>query len=287
MENVAVNATMSLARVLKPPTNFEDAYQGLNSTNVPIAIPGTLDFRAGTRGFDPQLLAGVSIPLGSRLLLWIPQSFADVGEGFPGDAYDYRILWRLRSQADAQLADQQQLGPENPQRGIVGHLQQQYAGIPADNGMAPNDPTQERVVIPAALTSVAYGQTEPGGDSTDGVTHLRGERLSVRGEGYGPNPQQAPLVNNNPGLLGVVGQGTQPFPLANLGRLSGPIYLPFETDAFGDEYLILVTRGTLGASTWDFTGADRHFSSIFGTDGGTRAPVAGVGIYAMTGSGST
>lgn len=287
MENIAVNATMSLARVLKPPPNFEDAYQGLNATNVPIAIPGTLDFRAGTRGFDPQLLAGVSIPLGSRLLLWIPQSLADVGEGFPGDPYIYRILWRLRSQADVQLAARQGLGPDNLQSGLNGHLAQQLKGIPADNGAAPNDTTQERVVIPCALTSVAYGQTEPGTDSGDGFTNLRGERLSVRGESYGPNPEQAPLVNNNPGLLGVAGQGTQPFPLANLGRLSGPLYLPFETDAFGDEYLILVTRGTAGLTNWDFGGADRHFSSIFGTDNGTRTPVDGVGIYAMTGSGAT
>lgn len=279
-------ARMGLARVLKPPRNFEAVYDGLNAGEVPIAIPGTLDFRAGEQGFDPGLLAGISIPLGSRLLLYLPMSFAEVGEGFPGAPYTYRILWRLRSTGDTAAVQNKGLNHLNPQYGLFGHLAQEYKGIPNDDGADPSDLSQERLVIPAALTSVLFQQTEPGNVSADSASNLRGERISVRGESWGPAPQGAPILVEDPPNPGIAGQGIAPFLTQNNARFGGPMYLPYETDSFGDEYIILVNRG-VGATNWDFAGQDFAFSRLFGTANGTREPLPGVGIYAMTGAGAS
>lgn len=284
MKDTVINAQLAHARILKPPRDFEDAYQGLDAAEIPIAIPGTLDFRAGERGFDPQLMAGISIPLGSRLLLWLPQSLSV--EGIPTVPYIYRILWRLRSQSDSAEARARNLTREgNPQGGLSGHLPTQLKGIPADDGAAPGDPDQERVVIPCALSTIAYEQTEPGGAFDDATTNLRGERLSVRGQSYFP-PGEAPILVNDPTLKAVASQGVYPFPATPPGLNGGPTYIPFETDALGDEYIILVTRDPGTTDLWDFATDDFAFSRLFGTANGTRAPVPSIGIYAMEGSGA-
>lgn len=280
--SVIVGAQVSHSLVLKPPAGFENTYQGLDAEEFPIAIPGTLDFQAPKRGYDPALLAGVPIPLQSRLLLWLPMRFTSEGQ-FAFSTYIYRIMWRLRSQVDSNDAARS----NNP--GLAGHLAQSRAGIPADNGAAPNDQTQERVVIPVAQSSIAYEQTEPVTEE-NAFVNLRGENIRVVGNGYAGlssvGTSQAPLLA--PGQNGVLGQGVWPFPSAGDGTLGGPTYLPFQTDAFGDEYIILVNRISAGAPTWDFAAADFGFSSLFGTANGTRStPVPSIGIFAMHGSGAT
>lgn len=281
--DVIVGANISHSLVLKPPNGFEDAYQGLSASEIPVAIPGTLDFQAGERGYDPQLMAGVAIPLQSRLLLWLPQPISV--EGAPTSPYTYRILWRLRSQNDASEA---QRVPSGVQKGLAGHLPQSRVGIPADNFANPNDPAQERVVLPVAQTSVTYQQTEPGGVFLDGVTNLRGQDLTVHGQSYAGiiATGEAPILVNNPALKAVASQGVYQNPGGGTGLLGGPTFLPFLTDAFGDEYIIVVSRLT-GGPSWDFAGEDFGFSQLFGTANGTRPPVSSIGIFAMHGSGAT
>lgn len=279
-----VDAQLSLSRILRPPNGFEDVYEGLSASEFPIAIPGTLDFEAGQRGFDPNLMAGVSIPMGSRLLLWLPQPTPI--EGITQAVYEYRILWRLRSTESQNAAANGGTRNSPLQGGLLGHLPKNFDGTPNDNGLDPNNTNQERLVLPCAMTSVAYEQTEPVATLDDGVIDLRGERVSVRGRSYGPS--QAPLLVPS-GSIAVASQGIYAFPSAAPGLQGGPTFLPYQTDAFGDEYIIIVTRQAAGLSAdWQFEGEDRSFSAIFGTDAGRRSgPLEGLGIYAFSGSGAT
>lgn len=282
-KHTIVGAKMEFARVLKPPDNFEDTYQGLSAVNVPIAIPGTLDFRAGQRGYDPALMAGIPIPIGTRLLLWLPQPI--LVEGLPNpEPYEYRIMWRLRTQDDTNEAANR--SPPG-QVGLVGHLNQALPGVPADNGANPNDQTQERIVIPCALQSILFEQNEPASTFGDVANNLRGERYSVRGQSYSSDGLgEAPLVTGT-GNKAIASQGVYPFLGAGLGNAGGPTYLPWMVDAMGDEYILLVTRPAGLNANWDFAGADFGFSRLFGTANGTRNPIPGVGIYALEGSGAT
>lgn len=280
---VQVHAQMGMARVLKPPANFEQAYEGVSASSVPIAIPGTLDPIAGKQGYDSQLMAGISVPMGSRLLLWFPQSIA--GEADPTVyPYTYRILWRLRAQGDGTLLANQ--GAQGNQRGLQGHLNQNYAGIPNDDGADPSDLTQLRYVMPCALHEILFEQTEPGTTFSDVINNLRGEDLSIRGSSYAPS--EAPLLVSNPALKGVAGQGIYPAPGASTAQFGGPTFLPYWCDAVGDEFIILVTRNQGGGGlNWSFGGDDFAFSRVYGTANGRRAAVPGLGIYAMTGTGAT
>ena len=274
-----VDAEMSNARILRPPAGFEGVYQGISASDFPIAIPGTLDTQAGDPGFDPNLMAGVPIPMQSRLLLWLPMPVPI--EGITQSVYEYRILWRLRSSESQNRFNQSTTSPL--QKGLVGHLPKNFDGVPNDPSQ-PNSPAQARVVLPCAITSVAYEQSEPGTTLDDGVINLRGERVSVRGRSYGPS--SAPRLVPGPGNA-VASQGIYPFPSASPGLQGGPVFLPYQTDAFGDEYIILASRPGGVGTDWDFQGEDLGFSMIFGTAGGTRTPLEGLGIYAFTGSGAT
>lgn len=281
-KHTIVGAKMEFARVLKPPDNFEDTYQGLSAVNVPIAIPGTLDFRAGQRGYDPALMAGIPIPIGTRLLLWLPQAIAV--EGFPTTPYEYRIMWRLRTQDDTNEAANR--SPPG-QVGLVGHLNQALPGVPADNGANPNDQTQERIVIPCALHSILFEQNEPAGTFLDVTNNLRGERYSVRGQSYAPDGTgEAPFVVGS-GSRAIASQGVYASPGSGTGLFGGPTYLPWMVDAMGDEYILLVSRSDAGTPNWDFASTDFGFSRLFGTANGTRNPIPGIGIYALEGSGAT
>ena len=89
------------------------------------------------------------------------------------------------------------------------------------------------------------------------------------------------------GKLGVVEQGVLDPTTSVAGPM--PIYVPFMTDAFGDELIILVTRtGAVSEDVWDFTSAgasgDLAFSNIFGTGNGAHVSYPAVGIYMHTGT---
>lgn len=266
---VTLNAQMGNARVLKPPAGFEVAYQGLSAVDKPIALPGTLDIRAGKRGYDANLLAGVAVPMGSRLLLWLPSAFTSEGLSMP--VYNWRILWRLRSSGDQAFAHER---PEEGtlQHGLVGHLPQEFEGIP--------DTGAERIIIPCALSPIVYEPAEPAG-VVDAVSNLRGEQIAVQGNSYGTS--DAPVLVSDPTQVGIASQGVYPNGDADNGQPSGPTYLPYATECLGDEFLLIVNRSGVA---WDFGGPDFIFSRIFGTANGTQAIVPGLGVYVMTGMGS-
>lgn len=263
-----VDAQLTNVKVLKPFDNFERIYQG-QSAVTPIAFPGTRDRRADERapGFDPNLLAGIPVPEGSRVLLWFPMCF--INEGLtPFRFYKYRLVWRFQNLASYR-------NPAARTRRPPYHFPRQSPGAPDTTGAT----ALPRVTIPASWHVVAHEELEPTiGSST----------LNVRVEDIVPRIDDitefvAPLLPN--GATGVVEQG-----VADPASLSGatmPIFVPFWTDAEADELIIFAQRvGATTDDTWDFTDpdADLAFSNIYGTGNGTHPSFRDIGIYLQTGT---
>lgn len=275
------DANFSMARILKPFPNFEARYQG-QSAGLPIAFPGTLDRQAGEEGYDPFLEAGLPVPLGSRVLIYVPLAIYSTATSTTLQTYAYQIIWRMRSIGDFLSAFE-----KNVARTEIGpyHLRQRDVGVPDD----PANPTgTKRIVLPSSMQVLAYEQAEPSTSDTanvNGTIHLRGQKIIPNGAvPPGPIlPAPAPLA-----ARGVTGQGIFPFTQDSEDTIcGGPVYFPFWFDAEGDEMIIYATRANITeqTNTWDFTtNTDRPFSATYGTNNGTQAPVPSVGIFVFTGS---
>jgi hypothetical protein len=274
-----VDAQFTNVRVLKPFEDFERRYQG-KPAFTPIAFPGVRDQRAQNEepGYDPNLEKGIAIPQGSRVLLQFPICFAR-GPVFPFPTfttYSYRLIWRYQNLGSFR-------NPAVRSRRAPYHFPRQSPGAP-DSTFGPPVP---RVTLPASWHVVAYQQTEPPGGNA--------ANLVARIEMITPNisdfRQFAPPILPD-GQIGVIQQGvTDPF-TASGGQM--PIYVPFETDAAGDELIILANRSdafpTMGplAAPWDFTSnsptGDLPFSNIYGTGNGAHPAFRDIGIYLQTGT---
>jgi hypothetical protein len=297
-QNVLVDAQFGMARILKPFPNFEARYQG-QPASVPIAFPGTIDREAelGVQGFDPNLIAGIPVPIGARVMIWIPSALIDY---FVPTPYQYQIIWRLRSIGDFVDAFNQNVPKDQMP---YYHLRRRELGVAND----PADPASRRVVIPGAIQTIAYEQPEPSTSvfvNANGVIHLRGQLIIPLGaEGFdnvtGSNLWQGPFLpppRPGPPEIGIITQGVFPFvegptaPDFNGGIPGGPVYHPFWFDAEGDEMLIFARRVDVDVSdpndTWDFANPDldQSFSNTFGTNNGTRQPIETVGIFVFTGT---
>jgi len=268
-----VHPQWGTATVLQPFANFEDVYQGGFAGN-PVAFPGTIDQQAtnGVAGFDPTLIAGTPVVLGSRLMLWIPLCMLDYTVP---TVYAYQLVWRLRSISDYVYTSEKNQATGDPP--MPYHLKKRELGV--EN--SPGDPTTQRIVVPAAADSVAYEQQEPSGDGLNGELVLRGESVIPDGALW-----DAPFTPNSyPGnpTYGTVTQGI--FPFATGQTPGGPVFFPYWVDAKGDELIILARRREYALDDeWDFANDDRSFSNTYGTDNGTRPRLETVGIYLFNGS---
>lgn len=278
-----VDAQMTITRVLKPPLDFERNYQG-QPASVPIAFPGTRDPRAGTPGFSPDLMQGIPVPQGARVLLWLPICVSPVPPGnalAPFQFYSYRLIWRFQGLASYR-------NPAAKQRRAPYHFPRQSPGAPDTSLGAPGVP---RVTIPASWHVVAYEQTEPAVGA--GESKLRIEVITPTLDLITEFVQ--PLLPD--GAAGVIQQGVlDPSPTVSGASANVPIFCPFWTDAEGDELIILANRfdwQDSGAPAWDFTdpNADLAFSNIYGRgawsdppDSGSHEPFRDVGIYMQTGT---
>jgi len=267
--NVLVDAQFGIGQVLKPFPGFENVYQAKAGT-IPIAFPGVVDelARQGVTGYDPNLIAGIPVGLGSRVVLWIPQTIAGYTTTMN---YQYRVLWRMRN-----VQSYRDRLARGIQEGNNYHLVGNVQGEPQTQ--TPNqDPSQKRYLIPGAQRVLAFEPSEP--VSGTAVTNLRPE--AVR-----------PFINQSwvrpltpAGQPGVWQQGTYLF--SSEQNPGGPSWSPFWFDAEGDELAILCEKVD-PTNPWDFTdaAADKSFSNTFGTNAGTQPINPNVGIYVFTGAGT-
>ncbi len=265
----------TMCRFLRPFLNFERVYQGQSGT-IPIAFPGSLDLFAarGAVGYDPNLIAGMTVPYGSRVTIWIPQTIA----GYDVNAlYQYQIIWRMRNVQDFRAGQAQ--GQTTPDQNYSGyHLTTSGLGQPESN---PPSPTNNRYFLPGSTRTIAFEQAEPA-LGQPGVIHLTGEMLRPTLDPIWVQPLTPK------GGAAVWQQGT--YIGSSHPNTGGPSWLNFTCDADGDELSILAYKIPPGEGeppAWDFTVAepgDLAFSNTYGNGNGQNQPSPFTSILVTTGT---
>lgn len=267
--HVAADAQFGVARILKPFDNFEAVYQG-QSLDLAIAFPGGLDPRAGQDGMAPNLMKGLEVPLGARLLVWIPVAVTDIGgQGITSEAYRYTFIWRMRNVRDFRT-------DRKPY-----HFPRQSPGAP-DSTVVPAEP---RFVLPAAVDTILYEGAQPTADQEKSL-QTGYPQAYVIGDLASFEPGGEVLLPD--GSSGIIQQGVLDPNVIPTFASGGAIFQSLWLDAAGDELIILAeaARSHDAPAAWDFTDAalDLPFSDIYGTGNGTHAIYPDVGIYVFSGS---
>lgn len=267
---VMADAQFTNAFIMLPYKNFEDTYQGIPATTPLYLTEGgdARDSLAGQPGYDPELQKGLAVPLGSRVLLWLPELvYIATASPLVINGYQYSFTWRLRNVFDYRQ-DRRHY-----------HFPKQVPGV-AD---ATVSPAADRVVIPAANNSVVYVQPEPGAFLERAVQNARSEDIRVLGSNLplAVAPGGVPATNDM-----TVQQGIQDPAVTTTARTPG--FLVHELQAVGDELLVAIRRVPSddgSPANWDFTdagGTDEQVSDFYGKGRGT--PVPDRGVYAFTGT---
>lgn len=267
---VLADAQFSTIEILRPFQNFEQVYQGKDSL-IPIAFPGGKDpaARAGTPGFDPNLIAGVPVPQGAIIQISIPMTIASNPPGPPDpfvQLYQYFVVWRFRTLHDFR---------DPPSPGLVTpyHLAIQSPGQP-DTSAPPGQ--QQRIVIPASIRSILFQQPEPAGLHANTFSNLRVESIVPR---LDPSAVRAPLLAG--GGVGVLEQGVlDPAVFGETAKV--PSYQDFLITAAGDEMILFAIRfdPLTPTNKWDFNSAtaDKGFANIYGNGTGQSFPNIGIEV---------
>ncbi len=271
--NVLADAQFSFAKPIRPFDGFEKVYQGKNAL-VPIAFPGGLDPNAGLPGYAPNLIAGFPVPLGAKVLLWIPQCSYGVAPSPLVTEYVYQISWRIRNVADYRHGNPD--GTRTPY-----HIQKQAAG--AADTTAPVG-QQARLIITAALETILFEQTQPAPSliGSPATGDLIANGLALPADGVS---RFLPLIPG--GGFGAAEQGiADP---AQVVEEPAPLFRPYFTIAKGDDMTIFAYRPPNASfATWDFANplTDQAFSNTYGTNvaGPTHPPYPDLGIYVLVGS---
>jgi len=253
---VLSDAQMGMFQVIRPFDGFEARYNGIAGT-IPIAFPGTLDPDAGKEGFSGDLLRGIAVPLGGRLLLQIPTV---IDAYTPVLNYAYQLIWRTRNQGDVANA-------------IAAGRQPSAYHLPTEgHGRSEIGNTGKLFFIPGASDVEVFEQTEAVGGAS---------LLDVVQQRYVPkiSPSWAPPFLPN-GERGVWQQGAYQF--TSNSECSGPTWAPLYIDSAGDELSILVYK--IDNNNWDFAVADKGFSNTYGTNNGGLPNNPNIGILLSSGT---
>jgi hypothetical protein len=251
-QTVMADAQFSIVKTLVPCVGWETLFSGTRASEHPIFLSENglrYDTNAGKPGYAPHLIRGLSVPVGSRIILWLPQ-IPTFPRSTPGErSYTFHIGWRLRNLFDYRTGR------------IPYHLARQAEGEPE----TVTDPGT-RVVLPAAGHSIVYNKTQPTFPASV-INEVIGEELMIgHPEMFGHHPDD------------VIQQGL--FDSASYPFAADPSFMTYDLRAMGDEMLISITRPYDKASNfndWDWTDWDRGLHAFF--SGSSAA-----GVYAMIGS---
>jgi len=279
---VTADPQFGIVRILRPYKGFEQLYQGrpasdqIMMTEV-VQPPGgdPLDPFAAQKkdGYDPQLVRGLSVPLGCRVILWLPK-ILPLTE--PEIRYKWTIGWRLRNLFDYRNAR------------IPYHYPKQGEGARDTTHGGPGLP---RVVIPAAHQTVIYNEEpQPTGVREPVAANMRIEDVTTGGDYPTVGTDYLGLPINPDGSQGAIQQGVlDPGNFfGGFGRAQSPFWQTHEVQAFGVELCIGLWRddpdasGPGAAPNWDFAGADVTVRNFLGA--GDEGVTPDVGVYAICGS---
>lgn len=258
--------------------NLAGSYDGISGVAPIMFTEGgaPLDDLAGKPGYSDSLVRGLSVPLGSRMVIWLPNIAST-------PRYYWTISWRMRNTFDFRTARR------------AYHYPKAALGVPDDQGPVGGG-SQPRVVLPAAVTSL-LSTTVPGDPLVfPTVTTLNPEWAATQ---FAFANYAQPLTPS--GVAGQIQQGILPWDTGSSApSLAGPVptFIPYELQALGDEMMIglvkAVSLSDIGAQKpWNFDYAgtgwpqvgdptDAIVSWLFGDGSGTRYP--DIGVYVLTGS---
>ena len=288
--NVLADAQFSVARILRPYAGFEADYQGVTvdrqimCTEVLTGTGGEpLDDQAriSRTGYDPALVRGLKVPMGARVLIWLPKILPNNSLVNPNPQlrYKWTLQWRMRNVFDFR------------QTRTPFHYPKQGLGFPDSSSGVP----QSRVVIPAANQTTVYVQSEPTVASATVAQNARVEDITTGGI-YPGAVGGLPLIPG--GGDGTIEQGILDPALAGIGVLAKPsLYQLIETQAGGDELLVGLWRDDdegNNVPTWDFgqpvTEFDTNVAILLGVGSTTasglqiQGPFPDIGVYVMVGA---
>lgn len=257
-EPVLADAQFSVAKILVPCVGWEAYYSGHDSYFRPMFLTEDgvrYDASAGKPGYASRLIKGLSVPVGSRILLWLPRFPVMFGTTAGERNYTFHIGWRLRNLFDFRTTR------------IPYHFPRQKEGVP-DTGTLDPGP---RVVIPGAGHSIVDTQT-PQAFPLHVENNVIGDGIKV---GY---PALSMGVAVDPQYLDTIQQGF--FNSATYTAWCNPSFMTYDLRAMGDEMVISVKRTyIIGGQNnkWDWDDYDKGLFTFF-----SGSPMAGV--YVMIGS---
>jgi hypothetical protein len=288
-QNVIADPQFSIATVLRPFTDFEDVYAGQSALR-PVRFfppgadgaPAPYDQQVGNPNIDANLMRYLPVPLGSRILVYIPHAIT-WQESIPAPIietnYTYTIHWRIRNLDNARSSMNSE-GKPKP------YHSQTFAGRPDTTAPAG---TQNRLVIPAATRSVLIEQPIAAG-SFEQVQQLRRERVQLTTT-YLDSTARPFMPDGTDGvdMQGVIDPGAM-LNFEFIARSS--LFMPFEFRCEGDEMSIEANRYDAwgGApDNWAFEGLnapDAPFSNVYGRNliGPAQPALPGLGIYVFQGA---
>lgn len=259
---VMADAQFGCGQLLRPDPNFSTIYQGHTADTPILVAPGgqMLDELAGQPGYSPHLARGLSVPLGARLLLWLPIAFyQEIGFGNAQVPYRWRISWRMRNLADFRRARK------------TFHIAKQSAGDPstlaADLG--------PRVTLLAASDTALYQQAQPlTGSSSEVNLYNEGIRPGMTPSGALPIDAAGNRLVYEQGLFDP---GAPPVGQTNIS-VRQPRFETYEVQAMGDELILDVSRDRTVVLNWNFSAgqADNFLYSFF-TSSAEAGPYVFVG----------
>lgn len=268
---VLADAQFGTERFMRPNEDFITQYDKTPIGNPLWLFPESspLDKQAGKPGYDPNLIRGLEVPVGARLIMKIPTMTYIETTGPPTlivRSYIWAFIWRERNLFDYRT-----------QR-IPWHLPQGRG--PDDSAVAPPEP---RVTLPATSNTVVYNQPEPVSaglpDTLRAVQRARSEDIR-----FSTLTLSGPLLPN--GNIGVIQQGLLD-PAAFFSLATEQSFMSHEIQALEDELLIAVYRNT-GDVNWDFTpgtGADEQLGELLGNLGrGANGATDKIGVYVKAGT---
>lgn len=253
-------AQLGIKHVLRPFNNALTVYQGqpANYWMMLTEQPSGLDEFAGTPGYPANLLAGLRVPMGARIQIWLPHIYTAQVDPANVETYQFSLVYRLRNLVEYRNSPTR--GPWHSPNSL---------GTP-DTTPGTGGP---RVLKPAAYRSYAVPQTPP----ADPPSQTR-EQVKVYPADLSPyagNPAAgSPLAPD--GTQGVIQSGVLDPNIVTPFTADSPFFDVINDVALGDELLIGVSRGTSKAANWDFTGPDANFRIVFSSS-------VNVGVYVFIG----
>ena len=259
MGDVEDQAQVGVKHVLRPFTGAGAVYQGQPSNGWMMLTEGdALDEMAGQPGYPTELLAGLRVPMGARIQIWLPHIYTAAAMDVNVQTYNYSLCYRLRNLVENRTSSTR--GPWHSPNSI---------GVPDTTALTGG----ARVLKPAGYRAVVVQGTAPAAPPGDSRITMSAYPSDVTPFTGNP-PAGFPLAPD--GSMGIIQSGVlDPHGLFGAQGAASPFFDIVNDVALGDELLIGVWRPVIAAATtWDFGGADAPFFTAF-----TSSPNVGVYIF--------